>query len=134
MNTGSVYAASSMQGFGYVTSAQSSFTLGGFNLGAGAASSITSQTLTAQVADASSLSLIKYSGVNNANVNNRWMLVPGESEFTSAAPNAFRLAVVIERTTGGQIAKFQFYNPTGATVTIPSITTVLKSYFYTAPW
>lgn len=123
-------ASSKIQGLGYVTLGTADMTISSFSFGAGATQTFTT-TMTATVQDATSLTRAKFSGVGNGTINNTWTLIPGAMSFRNTG---YDVGILIDRTISGQLITVQFYNSTGGSVTVPTITVSIKSYFYTAPW
>ena len=128
----SIAAGSPIQGLGYVTKGTGSTTINSFVLGAGTSSSVFSFTATAPLTDAVSLTQVKFSGVANPKVNNTWV-VSNRLFFRNTAPG-YDVYIFNTRQSTGQVFNVQFYNPTGAGVTIPTITINTVAYYYTAPW
>lgn len=125
-------ANSKIQGFGYSDKVEGTLNISSFSLGAGARRTFTKE-LTQNSADTTSLSRIKFSGIDNTKVNNTWIMIFGALEIRCSSPN-YDIACVINRTEGTQTFTVQFHNSTGASLTVPSITVDFVSYYYTAPW
>lgn len=79
------------------------------------------------------VSNVRFSGVGNAHVNNRWAYVISQFFFRNSTPS-YDTIIVIDRIAGFLRIRVQFYNPTGAGVTVPNITVDIKSYFYAPSW
>jgi len=127
-----IRAGNEIQGFGYLSKGSGSTTINSFSLGAGANSSVYTFNIAAPNTDAFSATQIKFSGVANTDVNNIW-LISANGFFRNATPSydtSFRYAKV------GTTVRFyiQFYNSTGVSQTVPTITVSGKAYFHTAPW
>lgn len=124
---------SKIHGFGYAGNTTGNLNISSFSLAAGATRSFTID-LSIDTDDTTSLTRIKFSGVGNTALNNIWAMVYGALSFRNIGPPSYDVGVVINRTSSGQQVVIQFYNPTGASVTVPNITVDVESYFYSAPW
>ena len=127
-----VRASTDIQGFGYVSKSSDTLSIGSFSLGAGARSSAFTLTVATPNIDSASLVQVKFSGVGNTDVNNNW-LASSKVFFRNSAPS-YDVMLFTQRNGGNQVTTVQFYNSTGAGVTIPAITVAVKVYYYTAPW
>jgi len=127
-----VRASTDIQGFGYVSKSSDTLSIGSFSLGAGARSSAFTLTVATPNTDSASLVQVKFSGVGNTDVNNNW-LASSKVFFRNSAPS-YDVMLFTQRNGGNQVTTVQFYNSTGAGVTIPAITVAVKVYYYTAPW
>lgn len=127
-------ADSRIQGLAYIGDPQDgSLSISSFSLGAGAASSVRTISVVADGSpqEAATMTKIRFSGVGNTTVDNKWLQVQGAVEFSNTS---YSVAAIIERTNTGASILIQFLNNTGGSVTIPDIEVSTRTYFYLAPW
>jgi len=125
-------AGNEIQGFGYVSKTSGSLSISSFSLGAGSASSTFTSSVDAPNSDTASLVQVKFSGVGNTDVNNKWVSA-SNFYFRNSTPS-YDVIYFTQRVGGTQKHTIQFYNSTGVGVTVPSMTVYFKVYYYTAPW
>lgn len=121
---------SALLSFGYGDRIDQTLSVGTFSLGAGATSSAFTVTTPIDTSSQPSATVIKFSGAGNTDVNDKWLLLPGNLYFRDTTDTL----AVITRTSAGLTLSVQFYNSSGASKTVPNLTITTSTYLYKPPW
>lgn len=133
MNTDDRIIDDELQGLGYLGQASGTISVASFTFFSGATQTF-STTLPLASEQTMSISNVKFSGVGNTGVNNKWIYSTGKLSFRNTSPS-YDVLLLIDRTPDGQVIKVQLYNPTVASnQTVPNITISIKSYYYAPSW
>lgn len=132
MKVDSTSASSKIMGFGYIDNVSGSLSIGGFTSTPASVTTF-STTLPATFKAASTFTRLKFSGVGNSDVNNRWIIIPRDTSFRNSAPS-YDVQALLQRTTSGVVLTVKIYNPTGVNQSVPNITVAIKTYFFDTVW
>lgn len=128
-------ASSKIQGLGYKTSGSKTLVVSSFTF-------FSDETRDFSVIlppdgdeqDAASLVRLKFSGIDNTDMNNEWYTFQGILSFRCATPS-YDVLVIYKRIPAGIEFTVQYFNATVASnQTVPTHTIDFRAYFYTAPW
>lgn len=122
-----------VQGLGYVGNTTGTLSVASFTFFSGETRTF-STTIPHAHQEALSANQVRFSGVGNPALNNKWSVMGGSMFFRNTSPS-YDVVVVVTRTGIGQLLTVVFKNPTVASnQTVPNITIDIKSYYYAPSW
>lgn len=136
VNIQDVEAASFLHGLGKQSKITGQFQTSSFTFFSGERRNFEApvQAIPGDADDVASITLMKFSGVGNSDVNGQWLLVPGTTFFRNSTPS-YDVQAIVYRRSDGQHILVQLVNPTFASNQTPPVITVdYKTIFFRAPW